>query len=99
MAPYYSDMVNRRTCVYRAFAADDQLLYVGISMSPDGRFAKHACYSPWWALADRIELTWFDGREAAKAEERYAIANEHPIYNQTGRSTGPRIVEVSRRVV
>lgn len=80
MARYYSDMVNRRTCVYRAYDVDGRLLYVGISMSLQGRLTKHR-RAAWWPLTDEITVQWFDGREAAKSAERAAITNENPIYN------------------
>ena len=90
MAAYYSDMVNRRTCVYRAYDEDGDLLYVGISMNPDGRFAKHRS-SAWWPEVDEITIQWFDGREPAKAVERRAIIEESPRYNITRPAAGPRI--------
>lgn len=93
MARYYSDMVNRRTCVYRAYDADERLLYVGISMNLDGRLSKHRS-SAWWPLVEEITIQWFDGREAAKAAEREAILNESPIYNLTRPGFGVRIREV-----
>lgn len=92
MPTYYSDMVNRRTCVYRAYDEDGDLLYVGISMNLDGRLAKHRG-SIWWPEVDEITVKWFDGREAAKSAERRAIAEEQPRYNIT-RPTHVRIREV-----
>jgi len=77
---YYSDMVNQKTCVYRAYIGD-QLAYVGLTLNPDGRFAAHSWRKPWWKQVTRIDLAWFDGREAAKAEERAAISLENPAHN------------------
>lgn len=94
MATYYSDLVNRRTCVYRAFDIDGQLLYVGISMNLSGRLDKHR-RSAWWPEVDEIVVEWFDGREAAKVAEREAILTEEPIYNVAGRGHMPRIREVN----
>lgn len=93
MARYYSDMVNRRTCVYRAYDADEQLLYVGISMSLDGRLTKHRS-SVWWPEVEEITVQWFDGREAAKAAERIAILDEKPAYNLARPANPIRIREV-----
>jgi len=93
MARYYSDMVNRRTCVYRAYDADERLLYVGISMSLDGRLTKHRS-SAWWPEVVEITVQWFDGREAAKAAEREAILNERPMHNVARPATPIRIREV-----
>lgn len=93
MAISYSDMVNRRTCVYRAYDADQRLLYVGISVNLDGRLSKHHS-SAWWPAVVEIAVQWFEGREAAKAAERRAISEEHPIYNVSRPTRGPRIREV-----
>jgi hypothetical protein len=79
---YYSDMVDRRTCVYRFYDSAGVLLYVGLSMSLEGRLAKHR-RKPWWPEVARTELEWFDGREAAKDAERFAIHHEHPVHNIT----------------
>lgn len=79
---YYSDMVHRATCVYRLYDAADRLLYVGLSMSPHGRFEKHK-RKPWWRDVERTEIEWFAGREAAKAAERSAIHHENPLHNIT----------------
>ena len=94
MATYYSDMVNRRTCVYRTYDHDGTLLYVGISMNPDGRLYQHR-KSAWWPLVDEVTIQWFDGREAAKAAERRAIDDEEPLYNVARPIRMPRIREVS----
>lgn len=81
MARYYSDMVNRPTCVYRIYdGPEGDLLYVGLSMNIDGRIAKHRS-SGWWPEHADIAVQWFDGREAAKSAERRAIVEEGPIYN------------------
>lgn len=93
MARYYSDMVNRRTCVYRAYDAEERLLYVGISMNLDGRLTKHR-RTAWWPLVAEITVQWFDGRELAKSAERAAILNENPLYNITRPGPSIRIREV-----
>lgn len=76
---YYSDMVDRKTCVYRAFIGD-RLAYVGLTLNPKGRFSAHS-RKPWWREVTRVDLEWFDGREAAKEAERAAIRDESPLYN------------------
>ncbi len=82
MATYYSDMVWRKTCVYRLYDADDRLLYVGLTMNPLGRMSKHRRRA-WWQDVDRITMQWFDGREAAKAAEWRATGTDAPLYNIT----------------
>lgn len=90
MATYYSDMVNRRTCVYRCYDEDGELLYVGLSMNPDGRFAKHRS-AGWWPQVVEITVTWYAGREAAKRAEREAITSESPVFNVARPIDLPRI--------
>lgn len=89
-ARYYSDMVNRRTCVYRAYDAAGTLLYVGISMSLEGRLTKHR-RTAWWADVEEITVQWFDGREPAKAAERAAIRDEKPLHNLARPAAMPTI--------
>ena len=94
MARYYSDMVHRRTCVYRCYDAAERLLYVGISMSLEGRLTKHR-RTAWWPEVAEITVQWFDGREAAKAAERAAIRDEAPLHNRARPAAMPIIREVS----
>lgn len=77
---YYSDMVDQRTCVYRLYDAEGELLYVGMSMNLAGRLSKHHMRS-WWPEVAETVVEWFPGREAAKAAERSAIHHENPRYN------------------
>lgn len=93
MATYYSDMVNRRTCVYRAYDAQERLLYVGISMNLISRLTNHQ-RTAWWSAVDEITVQWFEGREPAKAAERAAILNENPLYNKARPALSVRIREV-----
>lgn len=93
MATYYSDMVHRRTCVYRAYSESGELLYVGLSMNLEGRLSKHRS-SAWWPEVGEITVEWFDGREPAKAAERRAITEESPRYNISRPGLGVRIREL-----
>lgn len=81
-ATYYSDMVNRRTCVYRCYDEDEVLLYIGLSMNLDGRLSKHRS-AGWWPEVVEVTVAWYEGREAAKAAEKRAIATENPVHNIT----------------
>lgn len=96
MARYYSDMVNRKTCVYRFYDEDEQLLYVGISMNLEGRLTKHHSRG-WWPEVVRCDVEWFEGREEAKAAERAAIAREHPIHNIMRPAGGIEIRDITTR--
>ena len=77
--------VNPRTRaqqLYRLFAADGTLLYVGLSYSAITRFAQHRVGTPWIADVARIEI---ETHHVARAEieriERAAIIDERPLHN------------------
>jgi Protein of unknown function (DUF2637) len=66
--------------VYRLFAADGVLLYVGCSMNIKDRVSALAG-SPWWGEVDRIEVRWFGDLDAAADAELDAIRSERPVHN------------------
>lgn len=76
-----------RTAVYRFFASDGWLLYVGMTVDPTMRFAFHEQNAPWWRQADpdRTTITWFDSRPEAAVAETNAIRDENPEWNIAGR--------------
>lgn len=67
--------------LYRFYTAEDDLLYVGITCNPAGRFREHRGSKDWWYLVSRIELEHLDSRIALMAAERRAVAAENPIFN------------------
>jgi predicted DNA-binding transcriptional regulator AlpA/predicted GIY-YIG superfamily endonuclease len=69
------------TDLYRAFAADGSLLYVGISTDCLLRLRAHNKHSPWGRAFTRLEVGRFPDRQSALAAERTAIQNERPKYN------------------
>jgi len=71
-----------RTALYRPRDRRGGLLYVGITNSPEHRFAQHAADKDWWPEVDRIEITWHPTRRAALEAEWMAIKTEHPIHNK-----------------
>ncbi|GAA4929022.1 hypothetical protein GCM10023224_05530 [Streptomonospora halophila] len=75
--------MSKRTALYRAFAADGALLYVGISTNPRHRWNEHALEKNWWRReVHRTEVVWFETRlEAATAEAR-AVRAERPARNR-----------------
>lgn len=71
--------------LYRFFAADGGLLYVGLTKQPWARFKQHAHDKPWWTLVASATLQHYPTREALQQAEKQAIADEEPRYNIAGR--------------
>lgn len=70
------------TCqLYRHFAVDGSLLYVGISNNALARAGQHSKKS-WAKLVSRIEVETHPTRERAKKAEAWAIMTELPIFNE-----------------
>lgn len=74
-------MTPATACVYRAYAADGSLLYIGQSSNPDRRIATHRSSSPWASLAVRWDVTDPMPRDTALDEEAVAIYLEQPRHN------------------
>lgn len=72
--------------VYRAFDAEDRLLYVGCTIDLEPRLRHHEDNSPWWPFQVRIETEGYVTRAEAAEAEAVAIATEHPRWNVKGRS-------------
>ena len=73
-----------QVAVYRQYAADGTLLYVGVSANPLRRMSEHNSKSG--RKVARIEIDWFDSRVEALAAEREAIKTEAPRDNKAGLS-------------
>lgn len=84
------------TGVYRIFNADGVLLYVGMSVSPETRFADHRTCKSWMQEAHRYETRWYGTREEAEQEEQRAIRIEQPRHNSVHRALRRREVVPSR---
>lgn len=89
-------MNDRPTCLYRFYDAEDQLLYVGITLHLPQRWASHAHDKSWWAEVARCTVEHHPDRISAGAAELTAIAAEHPRHNIVGRrrvesSTPPKV--------
>jgi predicted GIY-YIG superfamily endonuclease len=70
-----------QTSLYRHYAEDGTLLYVGISLSWPARTKQHASGSRWFAEVARVTIERFPSREAALEAEREAIKREKPKFN------------------
>jgi predicted GIY-YIG superfamily endonuclease len=85
---------RRRAAVYRLFAADGALLYIGSSYDPDERCESHRRAS-WWPQVVRRTEEWHPNRSNAYGAETEAIQAEAPRYNRM--CTPEYGEEVSRR--
>lgn len=74
-------LADRKTAVYRLFAADNTLLYVGASHNPKERFGRHKDRA-WWPEVARKNVTWYPDRRTALHREALAISKESPRYNR-----------------
>lgn len=70
--------------LYRAFAEDGTLLYVGITMELSGRFTTHFAESQWIPDVRRLSVEWLPSRLSALAAETAAIVAERPLHNVAG---------------
>jgi predicted GIY-YIG superfamily endonuclease len=75
--------VSERTALYRLYAEDDALLYVGITEHLGTRWHNHARKKPWWPDVQRQTVEWYPTREEAAEAEIKAIQTEYPRHNVT----------------
>lgn len=76
--------MSERTAIYRLFAADDTLLYIGIAKRFGTRWEQHARVQPWWPHVEHQTVRWLPSREDARLAEDVAIKAERPVYNIAG---------------
>lgn len=76
--------------LYRWYAADSSLLYIGISRHPRARGHKHLRESAWARWAQRIDIQEpaYSNEAEAKAAEKIAIQTEHPRFNRAHGTAG-----------
>jgi hypothetical protein len=67
--------------VYRAFAANGDLLYIGIASDPETRFICHEAFTPWWPDVADTTLEEFASDWEAEVAEKAAILAEVPFHN------------------
>jgi len=75
--------MTERYALYRHFALDGKLLYVGVTNEPRRRAHGHRRRSPWWPLVSDITLAWYDSKRDALDAEGLAIRLERPAWNRT----------------
>src|SRR6266566_4584305 len=70
--------------VYRAYAADDRLLYIGSTANPERRVRRHQRGAEWASEVARWSYEEYPTLEAARAAEKAAIWDESPECNVDG---------------
>jgi hypothetical protein len=78
LAPYGDCSV---TGIYRLYACDGSLLYVGFTRDPLQRFRQHAKTKDWWMEVDHILVVPFGSERGTRFLERQIIRDERPLYN------------------
>lgn len=76
-------MKSNSTVLYKIYAEDSRLLYVGITNNLIPRLADHS--QIWWMSHERInriEFVNFDNRSDAREKEKELILNLKPVYNR-----------------
>lgn len=86
---------STHTSLYRLFAEDGALLYVGIAGNPGRRFEQHRSDKPWWGHVALTTVEHYRSRESAMVAELAAIRSEHPRHNIMG--AGSRNCSAVRR--
>lgn len=78
--------VETGTCqLYRHFAADGTLLYVGISLSAVQRLSGHKGAAGWVHMIHHMTVQNFASRKDAARAEIAAIKAERPLFNKAHR--------------
>jgi predicted GIY-YIG superfamily endonuclease len=91
--------------VYRCYADDGSLLYVGCTAKLRARLRDHEAKAPWWPEVARVTAERRLGRREAMRAETIAIASEHPRYNSRDRAPatpvplppGRKLFELAKR--
>jgi predicted GIY-YIG superfamily endonuclease len=75
---------HKTTALYRFFAADDSLLYIGITKNPLSRWQSHRRKAAWWSAVVAVAVEWHLYTNAAIDAEYAAIKAERPLFNVQG---------------
>lgn len=81
--------------LYRFWAADGELLYVGITFDPAQRWRQHR-RQEWWPRVTRIAADRFDTWNLALKAESIAHRAERPTYNSLAEETRAAVRLASR---
>lgn len=67
--------------LYRYFADDGALLYVGITNDMSRRMGQHADRKDWWSEVRGVTVDWYPDRPSVLAAEARAVNVEQPRHN------------------
>jgi hypothetical protein len=84
-------------CVYRCYADDGALIYVGCTEIGLDRFSAHRSAASWFTEVATITIEHFPTRLGAYAAERKAIRSEAPIYNVKSKFRGQMLAAADER--
>lgn len=88
-----------RTVLYRLYAADGTLLYVGVTGNLLKRFREHRYKKSWWPQVTGMRLAYYDSRAEAEEAEDAAIRSENPVHNILRTPAHGKAVRAARRRV
>ena len=67
--------------VYRVYAEDETLIYIGSTNNVATRISDHAGNADWFHLAHRVDIETHATRSGARAAEKAAVLAERPLGN------------------
>lgn len=79
--PREIDITGDPTAVYRLYAADGSLLYIGETGDIRKRFYLHSRDKAWWPEVARATMCWYGSEAKALDAEQSAIRAEKPLHN------------------
>ena len=82
--------MGESTDLYRAWAADGTLLYVGMSFHSLSRLCQHRLNAVWFDQVETIKIERFESRGRAIIAEANAIRIERPKHNVVHNEAKPR---------
>lgn len=80
---------DRPHTLYRFFAGDGRLLYIGITVNAVTRWVNHAWSKTWWPDVTDCKIEHHPNRTTALAAEKIAIITERPLHNIQHNSVQP----------
>lgn len=87
-----------RWVVYRYFAGDGALLYVGVTSGWERRDGQHQGASAWYAHVARFELEHYEDRTVAARREAEIINSENPRHNRRRFKLAPPYPQAEQRL-